>query len=219
MAFKKEIIALLRKREGVQLSSVRIEQIATVLDGEVVEEADIETAIETYNKYNPLAEIAKTDDKIRSLEKNKGKTAEELEAEKAEKEKAEKEKAEKVPTDVPPYIQVILDSNKAIADKLAVLEGTKVVNDRKSIATERFKDANDAFKTDLLADLEEMNFKDEEHFNSYLDRKEKTLGDLKQAEVLGGLGNGKLPKGQNREGEEKQATKEELDQVMTNIKV
>ena len=156
MAFKKEIIALLRKREGVQLSGPRIEQIATVLDAEVVEEADIETAIETYNKYNPLAEIAKTDDKIRSLEKKPVvKTAEEIAAE----EKAAKEKAEKgkLPEDVPPYFQALLDSNKAIADKLAALEGTKVINDRKAFATEKFKDANETFKSQSTRQLRRGN--------------------------------------------------------------
>ncbi|MEN0095903.1 MAG: hypothetical protein AAGB30_11010 [Pedobacter sp.] len=216
MAYKKEIIALLRKREGVQLSSARIEQIANVLDGEVVEETDIETAIETYNKYNPLAEIAKMDDKIRSLEK-KPKPQTETEQEKAEREAAEKAK---VPTDVPEYVQAILDGQKKLADKLAALEGSKVVSDRKKIALEKFADANETFRNDLLTDLDEIQFKDDDHFNSYIERKEKTFGELKKSEVLENLGTGKVIRGTaKKEGEEQQATKEELDNVMSNIKI
>lgn len=219
MAFKKEIIALLRKREGVQLSSTRVEQIATVLDAEVVEEADIEDAIKTYDKYNPLAEIAKLDDKIRTLENQpKPKTPAEIEAEKLAKEAEEKAKEKsKLPDDVPEWAKALIESSKATIEKLAKLEGTKVVNDRKSIASDRFKDANEAFKADLLSDLEEINFKDDDHFNTYLERKEKTFGDLQKAEVIDNLGNGKHAQGGKDGEKQKVASAEVVDEIMNGI--
>ncbi|WP_231489906.1 hypothetical protein [Pedobacter sp. Leaf170] len=223
MAFKKEIIVALKaenKAKGLRLSNTRIETIATVLDEEVVEETDIDGAIKTFDKYNPLAEIAKTDDKLRTLSTKKDgeKTQAEIDAEKAEAER--KAKAEELPDDVPPYIKAILDGQKLLTDKLAAFEGTKVVSDRKAIASEKFKDANDAFKADLLADLEEITFKDDDHFNSYLERKEKTFGDLKQAEVIENLSDGKVRQGVITAADaKKQATKEELDTVMSNLKV
>lgn len=221
MAFKKEIIVALKaenKAKGLRLSNTRIDSIATVLDEEVVEETDIEGAIKTFDKYNPLAEIAKTDDKLRSIvTKTEGvKTQAEIDAEKAEEIK--KTEAGKIPNDVPAYVQAILDGQKALADKLAILEGNKAVSDRKAIAVERFKEANQAFKDDLLADLEEINFKDDDHFNSYLERKEKTFGELKQADVLDALGDGKTPKGVGAGGEKKViATPAVVDDIMNNL--
>lgn len=57
-------------------------------------------------------------------------------------------------------------------------DNTQTTASRIMLATEKFPSLNAIAKNDLLTDIMEINFKDDDHFNSYLERKEKTFGDL-----------------------------------------
>ena len=49
--------------------------------------------------------------------------------------------------DTPEWAKALIESNKAMQDKIATMEGEKVVSSRKSQLLEAFEGANDAFKS------------------------------------------------------------------------
>jgi len=184
MSLKTKIIERLRaKFQGVNLSTARVESIANKLDVKITEETEIDAKLDELNEYFPFADMAKEDDRLRTLEV-KAKEKEDKPTDEEKKTEQPKEDEEKVPSWA-----------KAILDKVEKLEGDKVVTSRKSVAIEKFKDAPEAIKNDLLADLEMISFKDDDHFNSYIERKEKALADFKQAQSDAGLGNDKPSNG------------------------
>lgn len=89
---KEKIIAAIKTRfPNVSFSKKRLEQVATVIAEDVIDdETKIDAAITTYNKYNNLTDLAKTDADIRGLNKKVGEF---------ESAKGSSGKSETVPTD------------------------------------------------------------------------------------------------------------------------
>lgn len=83
MPFLKEIKERLKtKYTGVNLSNVRIDAIAAKLEPKVTEEAQIDEQLDVLNDVLPFAEIAKQDDRVRTLEAQVKKPAEQQQEEK-----------------------------------------------------------------------------------------------------------------------------------------
>lgn len=70
---KEQIISQLKSKfPGVNLSKVRIDAIADKLAAKITEESEIDGKLDELNELFPFAEIAKQDDRLRTLEaKNK----------------------------------------------------------------------------------------------------------------------------------------------------
>jgi hypothetical protein len=68
---KEKITAAIKaKYPAINLSKKRLEQISNVIEAEVIDdETKIDAALNLYNKYNPLTEMASNDDKLRTAEK------------------------------------------------------------------------------------------------------------------------------------------------------
>jgi hypothetical protein len=70
MAKPETVAAIKAKFPGANLSKKRLEQIADKLETKITEENDVNAAIDAYNEYNSILEIAKNDDRMRQLEKD-----------------------------------------------------------------------------------------------------------------------------------------------------
>jgi hypothetical protein len=137
---KEKIIAAIKaKFPQVNLSKKRLEAIAAKIETKVIDdETKIDAAIENYNDYNPLVELAKQDDTIRNLEAKlkapKGETEEQR------KTREEKEALEKVPDDTPAWAKALIEQNKQLSEGFAALQGEKVAQTMKQKATELLKE-------------------------------------------------------------------------------
>ena len=133
---KEKIIAAIKaKFPTVNLSKKRLEAIAAKIESKVIDdETKIDAAIVAYDDYNPLVDIAKQDDTIRTLEA---------------KAKATPPKKDDAPTptpapvitdDTPEWAKAMIEQNKTLAAGLAALQGEKLATTMRQKATEKLKD-------------------------------------------------------------------------------
>lgn len=117
---KEKILAAIKaKFPAINLSKKRLEQIAAKIETKVIDdETKIDAALDQYNDFNPLADIAKADDAQRNLE--------------AKLKAAAQQKPEKVDplpdpidADTPAWAKTLLESNKQLAESVQKLEGEK----------------------------------------------------------------------------------------------
>lgn len=214
MNIKNTIKALLQSKfGGVQLSQARIDAIAGRLEGKVTTEEELLQRMETLNEALPFADIAKEDDRVRSLEaaaKAKG-----------DEKQEEKKPEEKKPTgeDIPAWAQAIIDGNKTVNEKLAALEGNKVIGDRKSLILAKLKDADEAYSSKVLRDFGRMSFADDAAFEEYLGEVESDYTGHVQTTAESQLGKDAPFKGIGKDGKVTEATQAEVDQVIGEIKI
>lgn len=186
MDIKKAIRALLQSKfGGVQLSDARVEQLAKRLEGKVETEEDLETRLVVLDEALPFADIAKEDDRIRSLEA----------AAKAKKPVAKKpvereEEEEDDPDDeMPAWAKALIDGNKALQDTVQALKGEKVVSDRRSAILAKLKGADEAYANKVVRDFGRMSFADDEAFEEYLGDVENDFTEHAQSQAESKLGN------------------------------
>lgn len=195
------------------LSAAKLDAIVARVDAKT--EADdqdaIDSALDAINEYTPFEEMAREEDKIRDLEAKVKKSP-------SKKVETTIEEPAKEDDDVPSWAKTLIDSNKALSEKLTAIEGEKTVTSRKQQLADKLKDAPEQFRNDVLTDIEEINFKDDDHFNTYVERKVAAAAGIIQANSDSGLGKDK-PFGGKPGAPGKEASKEELDAVMSNIKI
>ena len=136
---KEKIIAAIKaKFPAINLSKPRLNAIAAKIEAKIIDdETKIDGALDTYNEYNPLADIAKADDKLRDLEsKSKGKK---------EDTPTEDKKEVAPPDDAPEWAKALIEQNKALAQSVAAMQGEKVQNSIKSKATEKLKEVPNSY--------------------------------------------------------------------------
>lgn len=187
MDIKKAIRALLQSDfGGVQLSAARVDELAKRLDGKVENEDQVKEKLSVLNDLLPFSDIAKEDDRQRSLnseleklKKGAGKS----------EEKGEGGSAGAGTEDVPAWAKAIIEGNKAVTEKLAALEGQKVVNDRKSLIQAKLKDAGEDYSAKVLRDFGRMSFADDAAFEEYLSDVEADYASHVQATAESKLGN------------------------------
>ena len=169
--FKEKIIAAFKlKYPGINLSKTRLAAIATKIETKVIDdESKIDAALAAMDDAYGFAELAKDDDKIRTLEaKTKSKDSSETPAEKAAREQQEAIDAAKASDDTPAWAKALAEQNKTIAAELALIKGEKVATTLKGKATELLKavpvsywgkraipeseEGLDAFVTEVTAD-------------------------------------------------------------------
>jgi len=138
--FKEKIIAAFKlKYPGINLSKARLNAIATRIETKVIDdETKIDAALAAMDDAYPFTEIAKDDDKIRTLEaKTKPAPKTETPAEKAAREAAE---ALAQPDDTPAWAKALIEQNKTLAQEMAAIKGEKVIDSMRAKATEKLKE-------------------------------------------------------------------------------
>ena len=66
---KEKILAAIKaKFPNVNLSKKRLDAIAAKIEAKITDENEIDAKLDEYNDYNPLADLAKEDDRVRNLE-------------------------------------------------------------------------------------------------------------------------------------------------------
>lgn len=163
---KEKILAAIKSKfPAVNLSKARLDAIAAKIEAKVVDdESKIDAELDAYNDYNPLAETAKADDKVRGLE---AKLKAPKPADPANP-KADDPKPEGVPDDAPAWVKQLIAQNDKLANDLAAIKGEKAADSIKGKATTLLKDVPvsywgkralpekeedlEAFVTDVTAD-------------------------------------------------------------------
>lgn len=196
---------------NTNLSQQRMNEISDRLSNKLADDADetaIDEAVNNFNDYNPFAEIAKTDDKIRGLEKKKEPT----------NDPPNPDNPAPVPDDAPEWFKSWTKANeqttKELADKVngfATQQSQKSLTERFN-SDERIKDVPDIMRrgfipssdddyeskmTDLLSDYTKYN-------ESYKVEK---------------IGNDKPSGQQNSERKPKEASKEEVDSLASKMSI
>lgn len=133
---KEKILAAIKvKFPAINLSKKRLDQIAAKIESKVIDdETKIDTALDQYNDFNPLADIAKQDDAHRTLEA-KLKTA----AQNPPKEKDEPAET-LIDADAPAWAKTLLESNKKLTESVQKLEGEKRQTTMKENIAGKLKD-------------------------------------------------------------------------------
>lgn len=156
------------------------EGVAEYLSTTITEEDQIETAIKG---VEPMLKAFQgdIDSRVSSAVDKTKKEAEDKT--KGGEDPTEKEKV--VPENKDESLLIFL---KEIKSEITSLKSDKVVSSRKTVVADTFKDAPEGFRNDILADMDEIIFRDDDHFNSYKERKEKAFADLTQTNLENGLG-------------------------------
>lgn len=131
---KTKVIARLKALfPKANLSQKRLDALADKLANKPADDADdaaIDAVINGFNDILSIEEIAKEDDRIRTLE---SKSKETLDPPKNDPPKTDPPKA-----DVPEWAQALLDSNKKLEGELEAIKSGKVVETKKATASELF---------------------------------------------------------------------------------
>lgn len=226
MSLKIKIAARLKaKAAGVNLSQKRIELIvARAEKGGLTDESDdtaIDAQLDIINELTPFTELASLDDHQRAKDK---KLADDKEAKRLADIEAGKTPEVELPTDAPEWMKVFMEAQaaqtKALTDQIAAISGEKVTNTRSQTAAEKLKDAPEWFRNDVLEDLKDRQFADEDQYNSFLDRKVKGLENIpKSEEPENGIGGTFRPTGGagGNGGAPKVISDTDLDAIMNAI--
>lgn len=174
MTLKEKIAARLKaKAAGVNLSQKRIDAIVLRAEKGLTDESDdtqIDTNLDAINDLTPFKDIAALDDHERAKAK---KLADEKEAARLKAIEEGKTEDVELPADTPEWMKVFMkqqaETNKALSDKLAAIQGEKVVNTRRSQYEKTLEGTNDKYKAKALKDFDRINFKDDEDFTSWLE--------------------------------------------------
>lgn len=216
MSLKKEIIALLKtKFPGVQLSAARVEAIATKIDAKITTADEIEAKLDEANELFPFADIAKQDDRIRSLEEEakKKKPADE----KGDNPKKEEPKEDETPTEK--MLREALNGIKSLTSEVASIKGEKVTNTRRATYLESLKGTSKEYQEREMKKFDRMKFETDEEFNEFLTEAKELHADAIQDDALDGVGNDKPLASSSGNASAKRATDAELDEVMGELKI
>lgn len=82
--------------------------------------------------------------------------------------------------DTPEWAKSIIETNKALQDKIAQMENEKTVGSRKSQLIEAIDGTSDVFKARYQKDFDRMNFKDDADFAEWLEDAKKDAVNFKQ---------------------------------------
>ena len=203
---KERLKAFIATQAGLNLSNTRIDELSARLAPKLADDADdeaIDLIINEANFYQPFVELAKTDDTLRTLKANQ-KTTPPPAIDPAPE-------PEPTPNDVPAWAKTLLDSNKALSDKLSALESDKKVTTIKEKA-----------KT-LLVDVSDLYWKrvplpeKEEDLDNWVNEIKTDYTALVTATNNSNLGTGGVYRATPPNGQVKEASKEEVGTLLNHI--
>jgi hypothetical protein len=215
---KEKILAAIKaKFPKVNLSKKRLDAIAAFIEKKVIDdETKIDAAIDEYNDFNPLVELAKQDDTIRDLQAKVKNSAPANKDNDDQKPKADDEPV-KTPDDAPEWAKALLKQNEAFVSRLAKIETDKTLGSRKTQLEAKLDKVPEKLKGKILKDFEKMNFKDDEEFLTYLTETETDVAEFQQDETNDKLSRTPKPTVPKNTNKKDEATKEEVDAVVKNI--
>jgi len=119
---KEKIIAAIKaKFPAINLSKKRLNEIAAFIEKKVIDdETKVDAALDSYNDFNPIADIAKQDDTIRNLE------AKLKAAQPPKKEEVKEDPPIEVTDDTPAWAKALIEQNKKLNEGLTALQGEKI---------------------------------------------------------------------------------------------
>lgn len=202
--------SLRNKYRNLGLSESVLVGMAEMLAVNTTEEANIETAV---SGVENLAKSFQSEaDRIRTEATQKAK---------AEQQKQGGEQKQQEPDqkndDVPAWAKGLIDSNKALNEKLSAIELGKTTTSRKTVLETKLTNAPDSFKAKILKDFDRMNFGTEEDFTAYLTETETDLSAVTQEFANKGLSGHSAPFSKKNLDTKKEASSEDLDTVLSNI--
>lgn len=218
MDIKKAIRALLQtKFGGAQLSAARVDELAKRFEGKVTTEEELEAKMGAINEYLPFTDLAKDDDRARSVQAELDKLKTPTPAPQPTPPEPTPVPAPAASEEVPAYIKAITDGMKALTDTVAGLKSEKVVTDRQSLIMGKLANANKEYSAKVLRDFGRMSFATDEDFTTYLADVETDFANHTQTQAESKLGKDSPFSSVGKDGKVKEATKEELDSVMSEI--
>lgn len=198
---KEKIIQKIRELfPNVNLSKERLDAIADKLAAKITEEDQIEERVNDLNEVVPFAEIAKQDDRVRTLEAEVKK--------KAANPTDPPNPTNDPPTDPPKPTDDTPKWAKTLLEKVEKLESGKIATSRREKVLEKLKDADEKYRNRVLRDFDRMRIDSDEDFETVLSDIESDFVDFKQLQSDIGLGNdspfgafGNLDKGKPSDSE------------------
>lgn len=198
---KEKIIQKIRELfPNVNLSKERLDAIADKLAAKITEEDQIEERVNDLNEVVPFAEIAKQDDRVRTLEAEVKK--------KAANPTDPPNPTNDPPTDPPKPTDDTPKWAKTLLEKVEKLEAGKIATSRREKVLEKLKDADEKYRNRVLRDFDRMRIDSDEDFETVLSDIESDFSDFKQLQSDIGLGNdspfgafGNLDKGKPSDSE------------------
>src|SRR5690606_34407431 len=163
------------KFPGVNLSQKRIDAIADRLESKVKEESEIDQALDDMDSFYPFADIAKEDDRVRSLE-----------AKSKPEPKPNDPKPEPTPSpddpkdEVPAWAKSLIEQNKTLQEKIQGIESVKTLESRKSVLEKKLEGLPEKVKSKFVKDFNRMSFSNDDEFNTFLTETESDIAEIKQ---------------------------------------
>ncbi|WP_018629195.1 hypothetical protein [Niabella aurantiaca] len=192
---KEKIVAAIKaKFPALNLRKTRLDAIAAKLEARVKDETEIDAAVTDFDSLFPFADIAKQDDKIAELE-NKLKAPPKADPAPTPTPEDPKPAPDPKPNpgeEAPAWFKDYAAKNDQRFDSLLK---EKQTNTRKSGYEALFADVkDDKMKANKLEHFDRLAFKDDEDYNSFIEKEKEYLTQHNQ-EVLktGGLMKGSQP--------------------------
>ncbi len=135
MAKPETLAAIKAKFPAVNLRPKRLTAIADKLETKVTDDFTLDAAIDQFNDFNPIADIAKADDREAELQKK-------LKESKTTPPKDEDKTDDPIVPDenMPAWAKLIVDQNKQLASSLQTLQAEKIQGTIRQKATDALKE-------------------------------------------------------------------------------
>jgi hypothetical protein len=165
----KALEALKTKFEGV--SDAILSRVADKIAKTATNEEEVTTAVEgvTFQQllesYGDSRATEATQSAVTNYEKKHGLK----EGKKVEKQAEKKSEEKKTDDDTPEWVKQLMESNKALTDRIAKLEGDKTATTRKSALAKVLEKAPEKIRTRYEKDFARMNFADDDDFNAWVE--------------------------------------------------
>lgn len=220
MDIKKAIRALLQtKFGGAQLSAARVDELAKRFEGKVSTEEELEAKMGAINEYLPFTDLAKEDDRARSVQAELEKLKTPVPAPQPTPPEPTPVPAPAASEDVPAWAKAIIDGNKALTETVAGLKSEKVVTDRRSTIISKLEGADKSYSDSVLGNFEFMTFPDDETFNKYLAKVETDFANHTQTQAESKLGKDSPFSSVGKDGKVVEASQAEIDKLFGDIKI
>lgn len=139
---KSKVIARLKALfPKANLSQKRLDALADKLASKPADDADdaaIDVVINDFNSVLSIEDIAREDDRVRTLEADKKKAEETAKAAGASKKEEEEEEVIEVDNDAPAWAKALLKQNEKLTSDLEALKTGKSIETKKATASELF---------------------------------------------------------------------------------
>lgn len=210
--FKERLKAKLPDLKAQNLTEKRLNAIADRLHNkfpDLTEEADYDAKIDELNDLTPFAEIAKQDDRIRTLEKNPNPLPKKKPTPPKKENDGEEEGSDDT-DDTPAWAKALIEQNKALATEVNNIKKEKALGSIKQKAAEKLKEVPERFWNKLP--LPEK----EDEIETFVADVQSDYTAFKQELVNQGFSQ-VTPPYTSTGGKTKEATKEELKAITDKI--